>query len=89
MQANTKFVQPCQNDNKMLKQRSVAVVLAGKAKVPAKQPSVNSSTDEIESRLGKILHVKKKIFEKLQTLLSTTFVDPQQVYKDLVKGYLQ
>ena len=73
----------------MLKQRSVAVVLAGKAKVPAKQLSVNSSTDEIEGRLGQMLHMsKKKLFEKLQTLLNTAFVDPQQVYKDLVKGYL-
>ena len=44
----------------MLKQRSVAVVLAGKAKVSAKQLSVNSSTDEIEGRLGQMLHMSKK-----------------------------
>ena len=31
----------------MSKRRSVAVIHAGKAKVPAKPPSVNSSADEI------------------------------------------
>ena len=66
----------------------VAVVCGGKAKVPAKPPSVNSPTDKIRVVDWEncfICKKKKKISKKLQSLLSATSVDPQEAYKDLAK----
>ena len=64
----------------------VAVVRGGKAKVPAKPPSVNSLTDKIRAvHWEKCFIRKKKLSKKLQSLLSATSVDPQEAYKDLAK----
>ena len=65
----------------------VAFVRGGKAKVPAKPPSVNSPTDKIRVVHWEqcFIRKKKKLSKKLQSLLSATPVDPQEAYKDLAK----
>ena len=62
----------------MSKRRSVSVAHAGKLKVPAMSPTVNSQADKI-----RVLNLEKKFFmcqktlsEKLQSLLIATSVNP-------------
>ena len=67
----------------MSKRKSVAVVQAGKAKVPAKPPPVNSVTDEIRVLdWDKCFTCLIDLSEKLQSSLSATSVNLQLVYQN-------